>query len=139
MPNPRLPLEGVRILSICQFGAGPFATSLLGDLGAEIVKIESPRDGGDSARYVGPFTIGEGDGLYFQSFNRNKKSVAVDLADPRGLAVFHRLVPTARAVYNNLRGDLPARLGLGYEALALLNPQIVCCSLSGYAGERHER
>jgi crotonobetainyl-CoA:carnitine CoA-transferase CaiB-like acyl-CoA transferase len=132
MQNPRLPLDGVRILSVCQFGAGPFATSLLGDLGADVVKIESPHDGGDSARYVGPFTIGDGDGLYFQSFNRNKKSVALDLADPRGVAVFHRLLPAARVVYNNLRGDLPVRLGLTYDALAALNPRIVCCSLSGY-------
>lgn len=127
-----LPLAGVRILAVSQFGAGPFATSLLGDLGAEVVKIEDPRSGGDSARYVPPSTLGEGDGLYFQAFNRNKKSVAIDLADDRGRAVFRRLVPTARAVYNNLRGDLPARLGLTYDALKDLHPGLVCCSLSGF-------
>lgn len=135
----RLPLEGVRILAVSQFGAGPFATSLLADLGADIVKIEDPRTGGDSARYVPPLTIGDGDSLYFQSFNRNKKSLALDLEDPRGRAVFHRLVPGARAVYNNLRGDLPERLGLTYAALKAHNPAIVCCSLSGFGASGPRR
>jgi len=130
MRLPGRPLEGVRILAVSQFGAGPFATSLLADLGADVVKIEDPR-GGDSARYVSP-TSGGTDDLYFQSFNRNKRSVAIDLGDPRGSAVFRRLVPSARAVYNNLRGDLPARLGLTYEALKDVNPRLVCCSLSGF-------
>src|ERR1051326_2737742 len=130
MRLPGRPLEGVRILAVSQFGAGPFATSLLADLGADVVKIEDPR-GGDSARYVSPTSAGTDD-LYFQSFNRNKRSVAIDLGDPRGSAVFRRLVPSARAVYNNLRGDLPARLGLTYEALKDVNPRLVCCSLSGF-------
>ncbi len=127
-----LPLDGVRILAVSQFGAGPFATSLLADLGAEVVKIEDPRTGGDSARTVPPFLIGETDSLYFQSFNRNKKSVALNLEDERGRAVFHRLVTQARVVFNNLRGDLPERLGLTYETLGKQNPRIVCCSLSGF-------
>ena len=127
-----LPLEGVRILSVEQFGAGPFGTSLLADLGAEVVKVEDPTSGGDSARYTPPLTIGEGDCLYFQSFNRNKLSVAIDLSNPRGIAVFHRLVKTADAVFNNLRGDLPGRLGLTWEALREYNPAVVCCSLSGF-------
>jgi crotonobetainyl-CoA:carnitine CoA-transferase CaiB-like acyl-CoA transferase len=124
------PLEGVRILAVSQFGAGPFATSLLADLGADVVKIEEPRSG-DSARYVSP-TSGGDDDLYFQSFNRNKRSVAIDLSDSRGRDVFRRLVPLARAVYNNLRGDLPERLGLTYDALKTVNSRVVCCSLSGF-------
>jgi crotonobetainyl-CoA:carnitine CoA-transferase CaiB-like acyl-CoA transferase len=131
-PARRLPLRGVRILAVSQFGAGPFATSLLADLGAEVIKIEDPKSDGDSARAVPPQTIAEGDTLYFQSFNRNKKSLALDLESERGRAVFRRLVPGARAVYNNLRGDLPERLGLTYAELGRLNPAIVCCSLSGF-------
>src|ERR1700747_3491064 len=115
MSSERRPLEGVRILAVSQFGAGPFASSLLADLGADVVKIEDPR-GGDSARYVSP-SPEPGNDLYFESFNRNKRSVAIDLVDDRGREVFRRLVPRARAVYNNLRGDLPARFGLTYDAL----------------------
>ena len=132
MSNRPLPLAGVRILAVSQFGAGPFATSLLADLGADVVKIEDPGTGGDSARATPPLTAGEGDSLYFQSFNRNKRSLALDLEDPRGRAVFRRLVASADAVYSNLRGDLPDRLGLTYAALADVSPRIVCCSLSGY-------
>src|SRR5262245_19605476 len=128
----RQPLAGVRILAVSQFGAGPFATSLLADLGADVVKIEDPRTDGDSARATPPLTAGDGDSLYFQSFNRNKRSLALDLEDPRGRAVFRRLVERADVVYSNLRGDLPERLGLTYAALADVNPRIVCCSLSGY-------
>ena len=127
-----LPLAGVRILAVEQFGAGPFATTLLADLGADVVKIEDPRTGGDSARTTPPLTLGEGDGLYFQSLNRNKRSVALDLEDPRGRTVFHRLAARADAVFTNVRGDLTERLGLTYDALAGVNPRIVCCALSGF-------
>ena len=85
------PLEGVRILAISQFGAGPYGTQALSDLGAEVIKIEDPLSGGDVARYVPPFEI-DGDSLYFQSFNRGKKSVAINLRDPSGFDVFRDLV-----------------------------------------------
>jgi crotonobetainyl-CoA:carnitine CoA-transferase CaiB-like acyl-CoA transferase len=124
-------LHGLRILAIEQFGAGPFGTLHLADLGAEVIKIEDPHDGGDSARSVPPFT-GEGDSLYFQSFNRNKRSLTLDLKDPAGQAVFHDLVRVSDALFYNLRGDQPARLGLLYAQLQHLNPRIVCCSLSGF-------
>jgi len=126
-----LPLEGLRILAVSQFGAGPFGTMLLGDLGAEIIKIEDPATKGDVSRHVPPYRI-ENDSLYFQSINRNKRSVTVNLADTRGKAVFHRLVGISHAVFNNLRGDVPEKLGLTYEALREYNPAIVCCSLSAY-------
>jgi crotonobetainyl-CoA:carnitine CoA-transferase CaiB-like acyl-CoA transferase len=127
----RPPLEGLRVLAVSQFGAGPFGTQVLADLGAEVIKIEDPAAGGDVARYVPPWEI-ERDSLYFQSFNRGKKSVTLDLRHPDGRAVFHDLVRVSHAVYNNVRGDLPAKLGLTYDALKSINPAIVCCSLSGF-------
>ena len=127
----RAPLQDVRILAVSQFGAGPFGTQVLADLGAEIIKIEDPGVGGDSARYVPPFQH-EQDSLYFQSFNRGKKSLTLNLRHPAGRAVLHDLVKVSDAVFNNARGDLPAKLGLTYEALKHVNPRIVCCALSGF-------
>ena len=126
-----LPLSDVRILAISQFGAGPYAMTQLADLGAEIVKIEYPATGGDVGRYVPPGAI-DGDSLYYQSLNRNTRSLTLDLRDPRGQAIFHELVRTSDAVFNNLRGDQPAALGLTYADLSPFNPTIVCVSLSGF-------
>ena len=127
----RAPLQDLRVLAVSQFGAGPFGTQLLADLGAEIIKIEDPGVGGDSARPVGPYADG-GDSLYFQSFNRGKKSITLDLEHPEGRRVLRDLARVAHAVYNNLRGDLPERLGLTYAQLKDVNPALVCCSLSGF-------
>jgi crotonobetainyl-CoA:carnitine CoA-transferase CaiB-like acyl-CoA transferase len=126
-----LPLEGVRILGLTQLGAGPYAMTLLGDLGAEIIKIEDPTIGGDEARTVPPFAA-DGDSPYFQSLNRNAKSLTLNLRTAQGVEVFHRLVRVSDAVYANARGDLPAKLGLDYASLKDVNPRIVCCSLSGF-------
>jgi crotonobetainyl-CoA:carnitine CoA-transferase CaiB-like acyl-CoA transferase len=126
-----LPLEGLRILSVSQFGAGPFATLMLADLGAEVIKIEDPKTRGDVSRSVPPFQI-EDDSLYFQSFNRNKRSLLLNLEAPEGKVIFHRLVKISDAVFNNLRGDVPERIGLTYESLCEHNPAIVCCSLSAF-------
>jgi len=130
-PLRKPPLHGIRILAISQFGAGPFATMNLADLGAEVIKIEDPKTGGDVARYVPPAT-NDADSLYFQSFNRGKKSIAIDLRKPEGVNIFHQLVEKSDAVFNNLRGDLPEKLGLTYKTLSSLNPSIVTCSLSGF-------
>jgi crotonobetainyl-CoA:carnitine CoA-transferase CaiB-like acyl-CoA transferase len=127
----RPPLGGVRILAVSQFGAGPFGTQMLADLGAEIIKIEDPGVGGDISRYVPPYQH-ERDSLYFQSFNRGKKSLTLNLQHPAGQAVLQDLAKVSDAVFNNLRGDLPAKLGLTYEALKVSNPRIVCCSLTGF-------
>jgi crotonobetainyl-CoA:carnitine CoA-transferase CaiB-like acyl-CoA transferase len=127
----RRPLDDVRVLAIEQFGAGPWATLQLADLGAEVIKLEDPHVGGDVGRYVPPYREGE-DSLFFESFNRGKRSVSLDLRTAAGRAVFADLVRAADAVYSNLRGDRSARLGITYEALAPVNPRIVCCSLSGY-------
>src|ERR671918_255764 len=115
-----LPLAGVRVLAVEQYGAGPFGTMFLADQGAEVIKIENPHDGGDMSRAVGPYFFEPGDSEFFASFNRNKKSVTLDLSRPEGQAVLHDLVRTADAVASNLRGDVPARLGLAYALLAAL-------------------
>jgi crotonobetainyl-CoA:carnitine CoA-transferase CaiB-like acyl-CoA transferase len=128
---PRPPLEGLRVVSVSQFGAGPFGTQLLADLGAEIIKVENPAEGGDISRQVGPFAE-DGDSLYFQSFNRGKKSIALDLRHPDGQRVLRDLARVSHAVYNNLRGDLPHKLGLTYAELGEVNRALVCCSVSGF-------
>jgi crotonobetainyl-CoA:carnitine CoA-transferase CaiB-like acyl-CoA transferase len=128
---PRAPLEGVRILAVSQFGAGPFGTQVLADLGAEVIKIEDPGVGGDVSRYVPPFE-GQADSPYFQSFNRGKRSLTLNLRHPDGQAVLHDLVRVSDAVFNNARGDLPGKLGLTYETLKRVNPRIVCCALTGF-------
>jgi succinate--hydroxymethylglutarate CoA-transferase len=128
----RLPLSGLRVLAVEQYGAGPFGTSYLADLGAEVIKIENHKDGGDVGRHVGPHFFGDEDSHFFQTFNRNKKSITLDLKHPEGIAAFHKLVATADAVLDNLRGDLPKKLGLTFDALEAINPRVVCAHLSAY-------
>jgi crotonobetainyl-CoA:carnitine CoA-transferase CaiB-like acyl-CoA transferase len=126
------PLQGVRILAVEVYGAGPFGTSHLADLGAEVIKVEQRDAGGDMARSVGPYFLGEGDGHFFQSLNRNKKSLCLDLKHPRGREVLLRLAATADGLMGNLRGDQPEKLGITYRDLANANPKIVCAHLSAY-------
>ncbi len=108
----------------------------LAQLGAEVIKIEPPEKGsspgGDTARAVGPLFLRENESLYFQAFNLNKKSLTLDLNAPEGQTIFRKLAATAHAVANNMRGDLPARMGLDYAALKDINPAIVCAHLSAY-------
>ena len=99
-------LKGVRILALSQFGAGPFGTMHLSDLGAEVIKIEDPNAGGDVSRTVPPYTA-PGDSIYFQALNRNKRSMTINIKHPEGMGVFHDLVRVSDAVFNNLRGDKP--------------------------------
>ncbi len=127
-----LPLKGVRVLAVEQYGAGPFGTQFLADQGAEVVKIENPNDGGDFARNVGPFFFTPEHSEFFHAYNRNKKSLTLDLSQKEGLQVFQDLVKTSDAVASNLRGDVPERLGLTYEALGAINEKIVCAHLSAY-------
>ena len=126
------PLTGMRVLSVEQYGAGPFASMYMADMGAEVIKIENPATGGDSSRATGPHFLGEGDSHFFQTFNLGKKSLDLDLRHPLGKQVLHRLVVGADALMNNLRGDQPDKLGLTYADLSLHNPSIVCAHLSGY-------
>ena len=134
------PLKGVRIVAVEQYGAGPFGTLPLADLGAEIIRIENPAEGGDVGRRVRhpADPLSEGDSLFHQAFNRNKKSIALDLKHPKGREILHRLTGTADAVFNNLRGDQPERLGLDYESLKAVDEAIVCVHLSAY-GRDNER
>jgi crotonobetainyl-CoA:carnitine CoA-transferase CaiB-like acyl-CoA transferase len=107
----------------------------LADLGAEVIKIENPNDGGDMARSVGPHFFGPHDSLFYHALNRNKKSFTLDLSRPGSQPLFHELVETADAVCSNLRGDVPEKLGLTYAHLKHCNPQIVCAHLSAYGRE----
>src|SRR4051812_37579865 len=140
-------LSGLRIIAVEQYGAGPYGSMQLADLGAEIIKIENPADGGDMARRVGPYFVdpsradasgqaeegrAEADSQFFHSFNRNKKSVTLDLKKPGAREILHLLAAHADACYDNLRGDLPEKLGLTYAALAPANERIVCAHLSAY-------
>jgi crotonobetainyl-CoA:carnitine CoA-transferase CaiB-like acyl-CoA transferase len=127
----RLPLQDIRIIAVEQYGAGPWGSVHLADLGAEVIKIEEPSARGDVGRYVPPYAQGE-DSLFFEVFNRNKRSLSLDLATPEGRAVFEDLVREADAVYSNLRGDVPEKIKITYDDLKHLNPAIVCCSLSGF-------
>ncbi|MDE2574587.1 MAG: CoA transferase [Rhodospirillales bacterium] len=135
----RLPLDGVTVLAVEQYGAGPFGTMFLADLGAEVIKIENPAEGGDVGRHIGPYSFGPGDTHFFQSFNRNKRSITLNIKSPEGMALLHGLVRESDAVLDNLRGDLPERLGLTYAALGRVNPAIVCAHLSAYGREGERR
>jgi crotonobetainyl-CoA:carnitine CoA-transferase CaiB-like acyl-CoA transferase len=126
-----LPLSGVRVLSLEQYAAGPYATMFLAQLGAEVIKIEPPK-GGDSSRANEPWLLGEDDSLFFQTFNLNKRSLTLDLKHSAGRDILHRLVRTADAMTNNARGDQPAALGIDYAALGKINPAIVCVHGSAY-------
>ena len=125
------PLSDVRIVAVEQYGAGPFGSLQLADLGADVIKIEDPRSGGDVGRSVPPFAEGE-DSLFFESFNRGKRSISLDLSTSGGRRVFDDLVRGADAVFSNLRGDATTRLRLRYADLASVNPRIVCCALTAF-------
>lgn len=137
-----LPLTGLRIITVEQYGAGPFGTQHLADLGAEVIKVEDPALGGDVSRSIGPYYIEDDDSssasLFFQGINRNKRSIALDLASDGGREVFHDLVRSADAVAGNNRGDVQEKLGLTYAQLSKIKPSIVCAHLTGYGrdGER---
>jgi crotonobetainyl-CoA:carnitine CoA-transferase CaiB-like acyl-CoA transferase len=125
----RGPLAGVRVLDLTTVVMGPFATQILGDLGADIIKVESPS--GDSMRQVGPFRH-DGMGPMYLQANRNKRSVVLDLKAEHGRDVLLDLVQDADVFVYNVRPQAMARLGLGYETLAARNPGIIYCAAVGY-------
>ncbi len=127
-----LPLKGVSIIAAEQYGAGPFGSMLMADLGADIIKIENPSEKGEISRSAGPYFFEGGSSHFFQSFNRNKRSITLNLKHPEGQAILRKLAANADAVYNNLRGDQPQKLGLTYDALKDVNPRLVCAHLSAY-------
>ncbi len=123
------PLAGIRILDLTRLLPGPVATLHLADLGAEVIKIEDPQVG-DYARTLGTGT-GE-DSAYFRMINRNKQGLRLDLKQPAGVAVFMRLARTADVVVESFRPGVMDKLGIGYAAVAAVNPKIAYCSISGY-------
>ncbi|MCB2107261.1 MAG: CoA transferase [Rhodobacteraceae bacterium] len=138
MSDKPLPLKGVRVLTMDQYGAAPYCTMIMADMGADVIKIENPATGGDFARDTGPYFLGEHDSLYYQCFNLNKRSLTLDVKSPDGRDVLHKLVETADALIHNMRGDQPAKLGLEYRDLGKINPKIVCGHISAY-GRDNER
>jgi crotonobetainyl-CoA:carnitine CoA-transferase CaiB-like acyl-CoA transferase len=123
------PLTGIKVLDLTRAMAGPFCTQLLGDLGADVIKIESI-NGGDETRFWGPFWNEVS--CYFLSANRNKKSIAVNLKDKAGSSIARTLAEHADVVIENFRPGAMARLGLDYSSLASANPRLIYCSLSGF-------
>ena len=126
------PLAGIRVLAIEQFGAGPYGSMYLAELGAEVIKIENRATGGDPSRQSGSVTLAEDDSAYFQAFNLAKKSVTLNLKSDEGHALFHELVKTSDVVWNNLRGSQPAKMGLTYDDLKGVKPDIICTHISAY-------
>ena len=123
-------LEGVTVLDLTRMLAGPYGSMLLADLGAEVIKVEDPA-GGDPVRAMGPPFL-NGESAYFISINRNKKSLTLDLTQPRGREVFLRLVQTADVVLDNFRPGIPEKLGVDYPRLRRANPRIIACSISAF-------
>ncbi len=124
------PLSGVRILDLSQMLAGPFGSMILGDLGAEVIKIEKP-DGGDIGRGMPPHFF-HGESVYFLSVNRNKKSVTLDLKNPEGLELFYGLVKVSDVVFDNFRPGILEKLRIDFDSLKKINPRIISCSVSGF-------
>ncbi|XP_076744774.1 succinyl-CoA:glutarate CoA-transferase isoform X1 [Maylandia zebra] len=124
------PLEGVRVLDLTRVLAGPFASMILGDLGAQVIKVERPGAGDDTRAWGPPFVASES--AYFLSVNRNKKSIAVDLKHPRGAQIVQQLTGVCDVLLENYVPGKLRQMGLGYEQLSGLNPRLVYCSITGY-------
>ena len=122
-------LEGLRVLDLTRVLAGPYATMLLGDMGADIIKIEAVGHGDDS-RQFGPYVNGES--AYFMSINRNKKSITMNLKNPEAIETFKEMVKKADVVVENFRPGTMEKLGIGYEALKEINPSIIYAAASGF-------
>lgn len=132
------PLEGLRIVDVSRIVAGPLATQIFGDYGAEIIKIEQPGVGDDSRQWAPPVAA-DGSAAYFFSINRNKKSVTLNLKHPRGKELFRALVRQADIVVENFKPGTMEDLGLGYEALQAENPRLIYCSVSGFGASGPKR
>jgi alpha-methylacyl-CoA racemase len=128
-PERRPPLTGVRVLDLTRLLPGGYASQLLADLGADVIKVEDPR-GGDYSRSMAPLFAGVG--IYYLATNRSKRSVALDLKDPLGATAFRRLAANADVVLESFRPGVMDRLGVGYETLRRDNPRLVYCAISGY-------
>ena len=133
MPNTKGPLDGVRVLDLTEFIFGPYATQTLGDLGADVIKIENP--GGDRQRHGSKHAKSENMSALFMTMNRNKRSVVLDLKAEADAAKLRALIPTAQVFIHNVRADAMARLGFSYDDVARLNPGIVYVHCVGYGSD----
>lgn len=131
--SPAGPLTGVRVLDLSRVLAGPWCTQILGDLGAEVIKVEQPGQGDDTRRWGPPFLDdGSNDAAYYLCANRNKRSVAIDLADPQGTALIRRFAETADIVVENFRVGGLAKYGLDYASVKAIRPDVIYCSITGF-------
>lgn len=126
-------LQGVRIIDLTTFMSGPFATMILGDLGAEIIKVEQ-RAAGDASRSIPPH-FHDGESLYYISLNRNKKAITLDLTSEKGKAILMALVAKADVVVDNYRPGITRKLGVDYASLKAVNPKVVCCSITAFGSD----
>lgn len=124
------PLDGVKVLDLSRTLAGPFCTMMLGDMGADVIKVEQPRSGDESRRFTPPSWNDES--CYYLSSNRNKRSITVDLKSTEGKAIIMKLVQDADILVENFRTGTMEKLGLGYEELKEMNPRLIFCSISGF-------
>jgi len=124
-------LDGITVLDLCSYLAGPYRCTLLADFGADVIKIESPQ--GDMLRQFPSSLLGES--RFFLGTNRGKRAIALDLKQPEGLAVLHRMVASADVLVENFRPSVPARLGIDYPHLRAINPRLVYAGLTGYGDE----
>jgi formyl-CoA transferase len=129
-PNSGQALQGVRVLDLSRILAGPFCTMMLGDLGAEIIKLERPGSGDDTRTWGPPFSGGES--AYYLCCNRNKKSMTVDLRSPEGQELVRRLAAESDVLVENFTPGLMKRFGLDYESLRRLYPRLIYCSITAY-------
>lgn len=129
-------LDGLRVLDFTQMMAGPMCTMLLGDFGADVIKIESPE--GDAMRKTGDTMIG-GETEFYLSLNRNKRSIVIDLRTEEGRAQAHAFIRTADIMVENFRPGTAERLGIGYEDACQINPRLIYCSMSGFGREGDAR
>ena len=130
MSSLALPLEGVRVIDLSRVLSGPYCSLMLADMGADVIKIEHPKGGDDSRNFSIPNV--DGHSVYFMTVNRNKRSVALDLKSQDGRRVFLKLVEKADIVLENFRTGVMERLGLGYDTLKAVKPELVYCAISGY-------
>ena len=134
-----LPLDGLKVLAFEQYGAGPFGSQYLSDLGAEVIKIEPAGTDGDYLRALGPYFIDEernsASSIFFQALNRNKKSITLNILSEEGKKILGKLVKESDAVCNNLRGDVPEKLGITFDQLKKYNAKIVAAHCSAYGRE----
>ncbi|MGK0526360.1 MAG: crotonobetainyl-CoA:carnitine CoA-transferase CaiB-like acyl-CoA transferase [Pseudomonadales bacterium] len=124
-----LPLKNIKVLDVSQIMAGPYCTMVLGDMGAEVIKVEKA-NGGDDSRQMGPYVNDES--TCFSQINRNKKSISLNLKDERAREIFYRLAKDADVIVENYRPGVTKSLGIDYETIKMINPGIIYCSISGY-------